>query len=79
MAPSRRTPPAGPNLTERQKAYVREHEAFEASGVLRAWEEKRATLDAERLALHGQALVLDADAEAGDLLRSHRMARQRRL
>ena len=54
--------------TPRQKAYVGEHEAFEASGVLPAWEQKRAVLDAERLGLHARALFVDADSEAGDLL-----------
>jgi hypothetical protein len=54
--------------TPRQEAYVREHEAFEASGVLPAWEQKRAVLDAERLGLHARALSVDADSEAGDLL-----------
>jgi len=58
----------GQPLTPRQEAYRREHEAFEASGVLPAWEEKRAALDAERLALHGQAIALEADYEAGDIL-----------
>ena len=54
--------------TPRQKAYVCEHEAFKASGVLPAWEQKRALLDAERLGLHARALSVDADSEAGDLL-----------
>jgi len=58
----------GQPLTPRQEAYVREHEAFEASGVLPAWEQKRAVLDAERLGLHARALSVDADSEAGDLL-----------
>ena len=58
----------GRPLTPRQEAYLREHEAFEASGVLPAWEQKRATLDEERLSLHAQALALEADSEAGDLL-----------
>jgi hypothetical protein len=58
----------GQPLTPRQEAYVREHEAFEASGVLPAWEQKRALLDAERLGLHARALSVDADSEAGDLL-----------
>lgn len=58
----------GEPLTERQEAYVREHEAFEASGVLPRWEKRRAQLDAERLGLHGQAMGLSAGAEAGDLL-----------
>jgi hypothetical protein len=44
---------------------VREHEAFEASGVLPAWEEKRAALDAQRLALHGQALTLEGRLRGG--------------
>lgn len=47
---------------------MREHEAFEASGVLPAWQQKRAVLDAERLGLHARALSVDADSEAGDLL-----------
>lgn len=59
---------AGAPLTTRQEAYVREHEAFEASGVLPAWERQRAQLDAERLGLHGQAMGLSAGSEAGDLL-----------
>ena len=59
---------AGQPLTPRQEAYVREHEAFEASGVLPAWEQQRAVLDAERLGLHARALSVDADSEAGDLL-----------
>lgn len=58
----------GQPLTPRQEAYVREHEAFEASGVLPAWEQKRAVLDAERLGMHARALSVDADSEAGDLL-----------
>lgn len=58
----------GQPLTPRQEAYVREHEAFEASGVLPAWERQRAQLDAERLGLHGQAMGLSAGSEAGDLL-----------
>ena len=58
----------GEPLTVRQEAYVREHEAFEASGVLPAWEQQRAVLDAERLGLHGQAMGLSAGSEAGDLL-----------
>jgi hypothetical protein len=59
---------AGEPLTARQEAYVREHEAFEASGVLPAWEQQRAELDAERLGLHGQAMGLSTGSEAGDLL-----------
>jgi len=58
----------GEPLTVRQEAYVREHEAFEASGVLPAWQQQRAELDAERLGLHGQAMGLSAGSEAGDLL-----------
>lgn len=55
--------------TPRQQAYVREHEAFEVSGVLAAWEQRKAALDAERLELHLRALGADADGgEAGDLL-----------
>jgi hypothetical protein len=57
---------AGEPLTAR--AYVREHAAFEASGVLPAWEQQRAELDAERLGLHGRAMGLSAGSEAGDLL-----------
>jgi len=59
---------AGAPLTERQEAYVREHEAFEAGGVLPGWEKRRAQLDAERLGLHGRAMGLSAGSEAGDLL-----------
>jgi len=59
---------AGEPLTARQEAYAREQEAFEASGVQRAWEQQRAELDAERLELHGQAMGLSAGSEAGDLL-----------
>jgi len=59
---------AGEPLTARQEAYAREHEAFEVSGVLRAWEQQRAELDAERLDLHGRAMGLSAGSEAGDLL-----------
>lgn len=58
----------GQPLTPRQQAYVREHEAFGASGVLPAWEQKRAVLDAEQLGLHARALSVDADSGAGDLL-----------
>ena len=57
----------GQPLTPRQEAYVREHEAFEASGALPAWEQRRAVLDTERLGLHARALSVDADSEAGDL------------
>jgi hypothetical protein len=57
----------GEPLTPRQEAYVRELEAFEASGVLPAWEQQRAVLEAERLDLHARALSLEG-AEAGDLL-----------
>ena len=41
----------GQPLTPRQEAYVRELQEFEASGVLPAWEQKHAALDAERLQL----------------------------
>lgn len=58
----------GQPLTPRQEAYVREHEAFEASGVLPAWKQKRAVLDAEQLGLHARAISVDAESEAGDLL-----------
>ena len=37
---------------------MREHEAFEASGVLPAWEQERAVLDAERLGLHAGRMGL---------------------
>ncbi|WP_207208468.1 hypothetical protein [Nocardioides glacieisoli] len=47
---------------------MREQEAFKASGVLPAWEQKRAVLDAERLGLHARALSVDADSGAGDVL-----------
>lgn len=59
---------AGQPLTARQEAHVREHKAFEASGVLRAWEQQRAELDAERLGLHSQAMGLSTGSAAGDLL-----------
>lgn len=42
----------GQPLTPRQEAYVREFDAFDASGVLLAWEKKYAALDVERLELH---------------------------
>jgi len=58
----------GQPLTSRQEAYVREHEAFEASGVLPAWDQRNAALEAERLELHARALGADAGVEAGDLL-----------
>jgi hypothetical protein len=58
----------GEQLTPRQEVYVRELEAFEVSGVLPAWEQQRAVLEAERLDLHARALSLEAGAEAGDLL-----------
>lgn len=54
--------------TARQEAYLHEHEAFEASGVLSTWQQRRAELDAERLELHDRALDRGADTEAGDLL-----------
>lgn len=47
---------------------MREHEVFKASGVLQAWEQQRAELDAERLSLHGRAMSLSAGSDAGDLL-----------
>ena len=59
---------AGEPLTPRQEAYVRELEAFESSGVLPAWEQRRAALDYERQELHARALSLDVGGEAGDLL-----------
>jgi len=58
----------GRQLTARQEAYVRELKAFEASGVQAAWEEKKATLDAERLELHDRALAASLDREPVDLL-----------
>jgi hypothetical protein len=58
----------GRPLTPRQQAYMRELDAFEASGALSTWEQKEAALEAERLSLHAQALPLDAASEAGDLL-----------
>lgn len=58
----------GQPLTTRQEAYRREHEAFEASGVLSAWERQRAALDARRLELHDRALGAGADTAAADLL-----------
>jgi hypothetical protein len=58
----------GEPLTPRQEAYMRELEAFEASGVLPAWEQRREALDAKRMELHARALCADGRAEAGDLL-----------
>lgn len=58
----------GQPLTERQEAYVRELEAFEASGVEAAWREKKTALDAERFTLHDLALAAGLDQEPGDLL-----------
>lgn len=58
----------GQPLTPRQEAYVRELEAFEASAVLPAWEQKLAALEAERLALHQRALDAVGDREPADLL-----------
>jgi hypothetical protein len=58
----------GQPLTPRQEAYVRELQEFEASGVLPAWEQKHAALDAERLQLHDQALAAGLDHEPVDLL-----------
>lgn len=55
-------------LTERQVLYVCELEAFDASGVLSAWQERRDILDADRLSLHARALWYDAGSEAFDLL-----------
>lgn len=58
----------GQPLTPRQEAYVRELDAFDASGVLPAWEKKRAALDVERLELHERALAAVLDQEPADLL-----------
>lgn len=58
----------GQPLTPRQEAYVREYEAFEASGVLAAWEERKTALEAERLGLHVRLLGAGAAEESGDLL-----------
>ena len=55
-------------FTPWQEHYVRELEAVEVSGVLPAWEQQRAVLEAERLDLHARALSLEAGAGAGDLL-----------
>lgn len=59
---------AGRPLTPRQEAYIRELEAFDASGVLPDWEQTYAALNAERLALHEQALSAVLDHEPDDLL-----------
>lgn len=59
---------AGLPLTPRQEAYRRDLEAFETSGVLPAWERQRAALNTERLELHDQALGVQAEEEATDLL-----------
>ena len=58
----------GQPLTPRQQAYVRELDAFEASGVLPAWEQQRAALDTERLALHERSLAAGLNQEPLDLL-----------
>lgn len=58
----------GQPLTERQEAYVRELEAFDASGVEAAWKKKAEALEAERFTLHDRALAADLDQEPGDLL-----------
>ncbi|QIX27005.1 hypothetical protein ncot_10675 [Nocardioides sp. JQ2195] len=58
----------GQPLTPRQEAYVHELAAFEASGVLQAWEKDHDALDAERLALHELALPPGRDREPVDLL-----------
>lgn len=56
----------GQPLTPRQEAHVRE--AFDARGVLQAWEKKYADLDAGRLELHERALAAVLDQEPVDLL-----------
>lgn len=58
----------GQPLTPRQEAYVRELDAFDASGVRATWERQRAALDAERLELHQQALSRGLNQEPLDLL-----------
>ena len=58
----------GRPLSPRQEAYIRELEAFDASGVLPDWEQTYAALDAGRLALHEQALSAVLDHEPDDLL-----------
>lgn len=58
----------GQPLTPRQEAYVRELDAFESSGAQTAWEQQRAALDAERLALHERALAAGLNQEPLDLL-----------
>lgn len=58
----------GQPLTPRQEAYLRELEAFDASGVLPAWERAKGALDAERLELHDRALGAALDHEPADLL-----------
>ena len=59
---------AGRPLTPRQEAYIRELEAFVASGLLPDWEQTYTALDVERLALHEQALSAVLDHEPDDLL-----------
>jgi len=58
----------GQPLNARQEAYLRELDAFEASGALPAWKAQKAELEAERLGLHARALCADVSGEAGDLL-----------
>lgn len=55
-------------LTPSQEAYQRELEAFENSGVLPAWKQKRSDLEAEQRNLHSQALPLGSTSEPEDLL-----------
>lgn len=58
----------GEPLTERQEASRDELQAFDASGALQDWEQRRAELHGERLGLHARALAPRGGDEAGDLL-----------
>lgn len=58
----------GQALTLRQEAYLRELDAYDASGALQAWEQKHADLEVERLDLHARALSTVFDQEPADLL-----------
>lgn len=55
-------------LTASQETYQRDLEAYETSGVLPAWKQKRSDLEAEHRHLHAQSLPLGSTSEPEDLL-----------
>jgi hypothetical protein len=59
---------AGEPLTARQEAYVREHEAFEASEVLPAWETTASGAGCRAASPSRSGRGLSAGADAGELL-----------